>query len=76
MSDYTQLTNFTAKDALISGNPLKIIRGTDFDPEFSAISIAVATKADLAGPTFTGTVLMANVTVSGTFIATVDGGTY
>jgi hypothetical protein len=46
MSDYTKTTNFTAKDALLSGNPNKIIKGVDFDTEFDAIATAVASKAD------------------------------
>lgn len=46
MSDYTQITNFTAKDALSSGDPEKIISGSDVDAEFDAISIAVQTKAN------------------------------
>lgn len=55
MSNYTQSTNFATKDALISGNPLKSVKGTEINTEFANIAIAVATKADLASPTFTGT---------------------
>lgn len=55
MSDYTKLTNFTAKDSLPSGNPGKVIKGTDFDSEFDAIATAVATKANIASPSLTGT---------------------
>ena len=55
MSDYVQSTNFATKDALSSGNPLKIVKGTEINTEFANIAIAVATKADLASPTFTGT---------------------
>ena len=55
MTDYTKSTNFTSKDSLSTGNPLKIIKGTEFDTEFNAISTAIATKADIASPTFTGT---------------------
>lgn len=46
MSDYTQITLFAPKDALSSGNPAKIIKGAEFDPELSAISVAVGTKYD------------------------------
>jgi 2-phospho-L-lactate guanylyltransferase (CobY/MobA/RfbA family) len=46
MSNYSQTTNFTAKDSLPSGTPAKIIRGADFDVEFGNISTAIATKAD------------------------------
>jgi hypothetical protein len=55
MSNYTKLTNFASKDSLASGNPLKVIKGTEIDDEFESIETAVATKADLASPTFTGT---------------------
>ena len=55
MSNYTQSTNFATKDALTSGDPLKILKGTEINTEFANIAIAVATKADTASPTFTGT---------------------
>ncbi len=54
MSNYTQSTNFATKDALSSGDPLKIVKGTEINTEFVNISTAIATKADLASPTFTG----------------------
>jgi hypothetical protein len=54
MSDYTKSTNFATKDNLSSGNALKIVKGTEIDTEFNNIATAVATKADLASPTFTG----------------------
>jgi hypothetical protein len=77
MSNYTKTTNFTAKDSLPSGDSGKIIRGSEFDTEFTAISTAIATKADLASPTFTGTVTIPNLTLTGTLsTGTIDGGTY
>jgi hypothetical protein len=54
MTDYTKSTNFATKDNLSSGNPLKIVKGTEIDTEFNNIATAIATKADLASPTFTG----------------------
>ena len=54
MSNYTKSTNFATKDNLTSGNPLKIVKGTEIDTEFNDIATAIATKADLASPTFTG----------------------
>lgn len=54
MSNYTKSTDFAAKDALASGNAAKIVKGTEIDTEFNNIATAVATKADLASPTFTG----------------------
>lgn len=62
MSNYTKSTNFATKDALASGNPLKIVKGTEIDTEFNNIATAIATKADLASPTFTGTVTLPNAT--------------
>ncbi len=55
MTDYVKSTNFTSKDSLAVGNPLKIVKGAEFDVEFNAIATAVATKADLASPALTGT---------------------
>lgn len=71
MSSYTKTTNFTAKDTLPSGNASKVVRGSEFDVEFSAIQTAVNSKANTASPTFTGTVTIP--TVDG---ATISGGTY
>jgi len=76
VSNYTKSTDFAIKDSLASGNPSKLVKGTEIDTEFNAISSAVNSKADKANPTFTGTITAANLTVSGTFTATVDGGTY
>ncbi len=53
MSNYTKATNFASKDALLTGNPSKIVKGTEIDNEFNAISTAVSTKFDttaLAAP--------------------------
>jgi hypothetical protein len=58
LSNYTKSTDFAAKDALASGNASKIVKGTEIDTEFNNIATAVATKADLASPTFTGTPAM------------------
>ena len=55
MSDYTKATNFAGKDALSSGDPQKIIKGSEIDAEYNAIASAISSKADLNGPTFTGT---------------------
>jgi hypothetical protein len=51
MSNYVQSTNFATKDALSSGDPLKIVKGTEINTEFNNIATAVATKADLNSPT-------------------------
>jgi len=77
MSNYTKTTNFAVKDTLASGNPAKIIKGSEINTEYDNIATAVATKADTASPTFTGTVTAPTVNVTGTLTAdTIDGGTY
>ena len=55
MTDYTKSTNFASKDSLSSGDPLKIVKGTEINTEFDNIATAVATKANTDSPTFTGT---------------------
>jgi len=44
MSNYTKTTNFATKDSLPSGNPAKIVKGTEIDTEFNNIAVASATK--------------------------------
>ena len=46
MSSYTKATNFASKDSLASGNPLKIVKGTEIDNEFNAIATAVNSKIE------------------------------
>jgi hypothetical protein len=55
MADYNKSTNFTAKDSLPTGNSGKIVKGTEIDTEFTAVANAIASKADINSPTFTGT---------------------
>lgn len=55
MANYTPTTDFSVKDSLATGDTNKIIRGSEFDTEFTNIAAAVTSKADLASPTFTGT---------------------
>ena len=66
MTNYTKSTNFATKDTLTSGDPLKIVKGTEINTEFDNIQTAVNSKADTASPTFTGTSSLVNITVSGT----------
>lgn len=72
MSNYTKATNFATKDALSSGNPLKIVKGTEINTEFDNIATAIATKADLASPTFTGSPVLPTGTTGVTQSATDD----
>ena len=54
MSNYVKLTDYAAKDALTTGNPLKLIKGTEINDDLNAVQTAVATKADLSSPDFLG----------------------
>lgn len=76
MANYTKATDFAVKDSLATGNPAKLVKGTEIDTEFNAIASAVNSKADKASPALTGTATAVNLTVTGTFDATVDGGSY
>jgi len=64
MSNYTKSTDFASKDSLPSGDSAKIVKGAEFETEFDAISTAIATKADTASPTFTGTVTIPTASVT------------
>lgn len=55
MSSYTKSTDFASKDALLTGNPLKVVKGTEIDDEFNAIQTAVNSKANTNSPALTGT---------------------
>ena len=57
MAQYIKSTDFALKDSLITGDPLKIVSGTEINDEFNAIQVAVNSKADLNSPTLTGTPL-------------------
>ena len=72
MTDYTKTTNFAAKDSLPSGNANKIVKGAEIDTEFNNIATASATKANIASPTFTGTVTIPTADING---GAVDGTT-
>ena len=55
MSSYTKSTDFASKDALLTGNPLKVVKGTEIDDEFNSIQTAVNSKADVNSPALSGT---------------------
>jgi hypothetical protein len=65
MTAYTKSTNFATKDTLTSGDPLKIVKGTEINTEFDNIATAVNSKSDTASPTFTGTVTIPILAVTG-----------
>ena len=64
MANYTKTTDFAAKDTLPGGDTNKVVRGSEFETEFDAISTAIATKSDTASPTFTGTVTIPTVDIN------------
>ncbi len=77
MSNYSKTTNFAAKDTLNSGDPNKIVKGTEINTEFDNIATAVATKANSASPVVTGTATITNVVLSGTLSGgSIEGGSY
>jgi hypothetical protein len=89
MSNYTPTTNFAAKDSLLSGDPAKTIRGSEFSTEFNDLASSIASKANASNPIFSGTVTLDDLNVSGDTTLggtlevtglltadTIDGGTY
>jgi len=54
MANYIKATDFTSKDALLTGDPNKIVRGSEIDDELDNIQTAVNSKADSLSPTLTG----------------------
>lgn len=80
MSNYVKTTNFAAKDALASGNPLKVAKGTEINTELDNIATAIATKEDLANKGvangYVGIDASGNISVtgSGTFTGSVTVG--
>ena len=57
---YTPTTNFGAKDSLPTNDPDKVIKGSEFTTEFSAIQTSFNLAAPAASPTFTGDVTLSN----------------
>lgn len=55
MSDYVKSTNFAIKDGLVTTDPSKIVKGTELDNEFNALSNAISSKANTNSPALTGT---------------------
>jgi uncharacterized protein YjbI with pentapeptide repeats len=65
MSNYNYTNSkFSGKDALANGDNDKVIRGSDFETEFSNIETAIATKADINNQTHTGTTVIATADIN------------
>lgn len=73
---YTITTNFGSKDSLPTGDSNKIIKGSEFTTEFTAIKSAFALAAPVANPTFTGTVTIPTAAVTTGNITTANVTTF
>lgn len=49
MTTYTKSTDFAAKDALLTGNPSKVVKGVEINTEFDNIAAADATSLKAGG---------------------------
>ena len=73
MTDYTVDADWSGKDTLTSSNPLKVVKGSEFQIEFDAISTAIATKfdsssaVDINSGAIDNTTIGATTAASGTF---------
>ena len=73
---YTITTNFGAKDSLPTGDSNKIIKGSEFTTEFTAIKSAFVLAAPVANPTFTGTATIPTATITTGNITTANVTTF
>ena len=54
MTDYVKAVNFATKDALVTGDPLKVVKGAEINTELDNLATSIATKFDKSGGTITG----------------------
>ncbi len=86
MTSYVKTTDFLVKDSLLSGDPAKIVKGSEIDAEFNALQTADATNAkiddvqtltnktiNLTSNTLTGTTAQFNTALSDGNFATQAG---
>ena len=84
MSNYTKTVDFAIKDGLVTGDPLKIVRGTEIDAEYQNIQTAVATRIEAHSGHHTGNTVIDNLEITGNIITsgggglgeTIDGGSF
>ena len=77
MSDYIKTVDFASKDSLNTGNPLKLVKGTEINTEFANVAVASATKSESNNGLHTGTTTINSIALSGTLSGgVVDGGVY
>lgn len=70
MSNYTKITDYAAKDLLLSGDPLKAVKGSEVGAEFDAIATMSATKTDAATLAAAGGAALVGNTAAGNIAAT------
>jgi hypothetical protein len=75
MADYDKATNFTGKDTLTTGDPGKLIKGSELDAEFLAIEGAMDSKANIDSQVFTGTPTLPAGTIATTVADNTDSST-
>jgi hypothetical protein len=82
MSDYIKNVDYTEKDLLAAGDPLKIVTGLEWDDEFDEIQTAIATKWEFTADRATvaeseagtsNTVLQSPIGVGKTYSALLPG---
>jgi hypothetical protein len=88
MADYSKTTDFAIKDGLASGNPSKVIKGTEHDTEYNNIATAIASKSDVVSTYWrtnilgtvgqsagvpTGAIIQTGTNSNGTFVKLADG---
>mgnify|MGYP003629754977 CR=1 FL=1 len=72
-----QLDYFGSKDALSTGDPLKLIIGSDFESQFAVIDPAIKSCIQNVNGSFTGTLTGTDITITGTLSATlINGGAF
>jgi hypothetical protein len=49
VANYVKSTNFAVKDSLTTGDPAKVVKGTEIDVEFNNIASAISSKLDASG---------------------------
>jgi hypothetical protein len=76
MSNYTIAVGWSGKDALLDTDPGKVVSGSDFDTEFTAVRTAVNSKAELNGAAaenfVTNLLTATTATVGGETVVTLD----
>ena len=75
---YAKLTSFAVKDTMADTNPLKVVRGKEFDDEFDAIALALTTQEQAVATLVavpTGTITMYGATGSPVGFLPCDGTT-